>query len=268
MLPFLYPFHCWRIMHDTHHKNTNKLHTDSAWHPFEGRDWDGAGWFTKSMIRLNRGWPGIFFIGSVFHWLFLHFQPKLFEKEDQPRVKTSIRVVLAFAAVFLPTLMLYAGVWGFVKFWLVPFFIYHFWMSTFTLVHHTMPHVPFLAESKWHDAGARLSGTVHCDYPLGVEFLCHKINVHTPHHVSTRIPSYRLRAAHDALKKQWGKYMNAAVFSWQLLQDILSKCNIYDEDAYYITFQAYDERKRKQHSDSKVAMPGFWGLQVIARLRK
>ena len=38
-----------------------------------------------------------------------------------------------------------------------------------------------------------------------VEFLCHDINVHVPHHVSSKIPWYNLRAATDSLRSNWGQ---------------------------------------------------------------
>lgn len=38
-----------------------------------------------------------------------------------------------------------------------------------------------------------------------IETLCHDINVHIPHHISSRIPSYNLRAAHQSLRDNWGK---------------------------------------------------------------
>lgn len=37
--------------------------------------------------------------------------------------------------------------------------------GTFTVVHHTAPHIPFKPASEWNAAKAQLSGTVHCDYP-------------------------------------------------------------------------------------------------------
>ncbi|HCF26483.1 MAG TPA: fatty acid desaturase, partial [Cyanobacteria bacterium UBA11049] len=44
------------------------------------------------------------------------------------------------------------------------------WMSTFTLVHHTAPDIPFHHVDEWDAATAQLSGTVHCNYPRWVEF--------------------------------------------------------------------------------------------------
>jgi fatty acid desaturase len=80
-------------------------------------------------------------------------------------------------------------------------------MSTFTMVHHTAPHIPFKTSEEWNAAQAQLNGTVHCDYPRWIEILCHDINVHVPHHISPRIPSYNLRAAYDSIKQNWGKVL-------------------------------------------------------------
>ncbi len=38
-------------------------------------------------------------------------------------------------------------------------------LGTFTVVHHTAPHIPFKPAGEWNAAKAQLSGTVHCDYP-------------------------------------------------------------------------------------------------------
>ena len=77
----------------------------------------------------------------------------------------SLAAVAAFALGVLPALTYFTGVGGLVKFWLLPWLGYHFWMSTFTVVHHTAPHIPFKPAGEWNAAKAQLSGTVHCDYP-------------------------------------------------------------------------------------------------------
>ncbi len=71
----------------------------------------------------------------------------------------------AFAFIALPTLVHYTGWWGLVKYWLMPWLGYHFWMSTFTVIHHTAPHIPFKPAGEWNAAKAQLSGTVHCEFP-------------------------------------------------------------------------------------------------------
>lgn len=117
----------------------------------------------------------------------------------------SLAAVGLFMAVGWPLIVYYTGWAGLVKFWLMPWLGYHFWMSTFTLVHHTAPHIPFKPAGEWNAAKAQLSGTVHCDYPRWVEFLCFDINVHVPHHVMSKIPWYNLRAATDSECRHRGR---------------------------------------------------------------
>lgn len=71
------------------------------------------------------------------------------------QVIVSIAAALAFAVIALPALTYYTGVTGLVKFWLMPWLGYHFWMSTFTVVHHTAPHIPFRPASTWNAAKVR-----------------------------------------------------------------------------------------------------------------
>jgi len=87
--------------------------------------------------------------------------------------------------------------------------------------------------------------TVHCEYPWWVEFLTHHINVHIPHHVSTGIPSYNLRKAHEALKVTYGKYLHEAVFGWDLIKDIITNCHLYDASECYVPFSEAEIYKSK-----------------------
>jgi omega-6 fatty acid desaturase (delta-12 desaturase) len=116
-------------------------------------------------------------------------------------------------------------------------------MSTFTLVHHTMPDIQFLPEGEWNAAHAQLTGTVHCEYPWWVEFMCHHINVHVPHHVSTGIPSYRLRMAYESLQENWGDYLYECNFSWDLMKKITDECHLYHPEKNYQSFQEYRSSK-------------------------
>jgi fatty acid desaturase len=55
-----------------------------------------------------------------------------------------------------------------------------------------------------------------------VEFLCHDISVHVPHHVSSKIPWYNLRKANDSLKQNWGQYMTSCTFNWRMMKTIFT----------------------------------------------
>ncbi|MDX2254354.1 MAG: fatty acid desaturase [Pseudanabaenaceae cyanobacterium bins.39] len=233
-LPLLYPFHCWRFKHDHHHLHTNKMGEDNAWYPFTVEEYEqGKGIVSSAywMIRTRFWW-----LGSIIHWANLHFNAELYPERQRSQVKFSYRLVLVFAALAIPTLIYTLGIWGFFSYFVMPWLVYHFWMSTFTIVHHTMPDIQFKEKEKWSAGVDQLTGTVHCDYPAWVEWLCHDINVHVPHHISTGIPSYNLRLAHKSLEDNWGDYLYQTKFSWGLMKEIGDRCHIYDSENCYKTF--------------------------------
>ncbi|QIZ72527.1 fatty acid desaturase [Oxynema aestuarii] len=241
MLPLIFPFHGWRIGHNHHHKHTNKIGEDNAWEPWEQEGYDNRSAGIRFFYRRLRG--RFWWIGSVTHWAFLHFDWWRFEGKQREQVRFSALLVIVSAAIAFPVMFATLGVWGFVKFWLLPWLVYHFWMSTFTIVHHTTPDIAFATPDRWNEAKAQLCGTVHCDYPRWVEFLCHDINVHVPHHLSTAIPSYNLRKAHQVLREKWGDSLKESRFSWKLMKEITDVCHLYDPERGYISFKEYHARQ-------------------------
>lgn len=242
MLPLIYPFHSWRILHDHHHVHTNLLLVDNAWHPWTPEDYAEANPFLRGLYRALRG--RFWWLASIVHWAALHFDLSQFSQRDQGKVKVSIVAVVIFAAVFFPTLIVTIGISGVVKFWLLPWLGYHFWMSTFTLVHHTEPNIQFRPAETWSPVEAQLAGTVHCTYPRWVELLCYDINVHVPHHISVAIPSYNLRMAHESLRQNWGSYLQERQFSWTQLGEIVERCHLYHPKQAYQSF-GFGSRRRK-----------------------
>lgn len=243
MMPLLYPFHCWRLRHNAHHNFTNKLggkrwqqlkdmllwKADPDWQPIRKEIYKDLRQRTQLIARVMRGW--FWWTGTIqnsFDQIFidLSFVPD----KELKRVKFSVNLVKIFAVICLPSLIVSVGFWGFLKFWLVPWLIFHFWFSTFTLIHHTSPEIPWKSETNWNSAEAQLFGTVHCNYPRWVEFLCHDINYHIPHHVTPAIPFYNLRKAHQSLKDNWGDYLKESNFSWDLIRTIITECHLYNEE--------------------------------------
>ena len=244
LLPLIYPFHSWRVLHNIHHQHTNKLMTDNAWHPWLIEEYEATPKPMGFLTRLIHG--RLWWIGSIMHWARYHFNPALVPPRERNKVKLSIAITAIFALVFFPTLFWVAGIWGIVKFWLMPWLVYHFWMSTFTLVHHTDINVQFRPESTWNEVEAQLSGTIHCTYPRWVEFLCHDINVHIPHHLAVGIPAYNLRLAHASLTQNWGEYLKVRQFSWGMMKEIVDQCHLYDPELGYISYKAYQKQSRSR----------------------
>lgn len=235
LLPLLYPFHCWRIKHDIHHRYTNNLEWDNAWTPMDVSEFTSAPQWLQAFYRVMRSWG--WWMGSIAHWAVLHFDPRLYkEGKERQDMLFSAGFVIVFALAFFPYLWSVGGIWAVVNIWLMPFLVYHFWMSTFTIVHHTLEEIPFYQKEDWDPVVGQLFSTVHCVYPGWVEFLCHDINVHIPHHISTGIPYYNLRKVHASLKENWGAYMHETAFSWELMKHISTRCHLCDDQGNYLTF--------------------------------
>jgi len=237
--PLIYPFEPWRIKHNHHHAHTNKLVEDTAWHPVMEREMKGWSGIKSVLYKFVLGSPLKCF-ASIGHWLIWHFDINKYNEKQKPRVMVSLAAVFGFMAIAWPALIYYTGIAGWVKFWLMPWLGYHFWMSTFTVIHHTAPHIPFKAAEEWNAAQAQLSGTVHCNFPRWVEWLCHDINWHVPHHVSAKIPWYNLRAATESLRENWGEYMTEATFNWRMMKNIFTQLHVYDKEKNYKPFD-YDK---------------------------
>ncbi|KAH0855189.1 hypothetical protein HID58_020416, partial [Brassica napus] len=138
------------------------------------------------------------------------------------RVKISLACVYAFMAVGVewPTIIHKVGILGWVKFWLMPWLGYHFWInaslcSPFFVGYTIRSHNEYAfvhvhdgsSYASTHSFQACGSGNV-AQVQLNGNILCHDINVHIPHDMSPRIHNYNLCAAHESIQENWGKYTN------------------------------------------------------------
>jgi acyl-lipid omega-6 desaturase (Delta-12 desaturase) len=241
LLPLLYPYHSWCIEHNCHHTRTNKLgepgwrqfydtlngKADPNWQPLRKEAYALLSIRNKLIYRFIR--THFWWTGTIVNWWFQSTSNlSKIDQKDRKKVTFSKLLVLIFSLVFFPTLAATVGLWGIIKFWLIPWLIYHFWFSTFTLLHHTSPGTVWKTDNEWNAAQANLLGTIHCDYPWWVELLCHDINYHIPHHISTAIPFYNLRRAHQSLRENWKPYVRESKYSWKLIKQIISECHLYD----------------------------------------
>ena len=240
LTPCIYPFHPWRILHNIHHKHTNNMDADNTWNPFYPEEYEKMNAFERGVYRSLHG--KFWWVGSAIHWGLLHFQWwNLKPGQERDRFRFSSLFVIAEMAIGFPLLIATTGWWGFVSFWLMPWLVFHFWLSTVTLLHHTVPGVHFERQENWHEAQAQLVGSTDCKYPWWVEWICHDINVHVPHHLTPAIPWYNLRKAQASLDENWGEYITRVKFSLPLLWQITDYCHLYDDDRGYRTFAQQKE---------------------------
>jgi len=131
-------------------------------------------------------------------------------KSNRRGVLTSISLLYIFCAIFFPLMVTYLGFWGLCKYWLVPWLVYHFWMSTFiTTSYKQVEGQPSKQEKVI---------VVHCRYPKWVEFLTNNYNYHiTTDKFSKMIPNYNVKKTYLDLKNQFGTYVEERTFSRTML---------------------------------------------------
>ncbi|MEL6500864.1 MAG: fatty acid desaturase, partial [Cyanobacteria bacterium J06623_1] len=125
-LLIIYPYHAWRLLHNHHHRHTNKLDVDNAWSPFTPETYDNASPVLRWLYRRMRGWFWGF--GSIAHWAKLHFTWSNFEGKQREQVRFSVLLVVIGGGLIYGTLFVTTGFAGLFKFWLMPWLVYHFWM--------------------------------------------------------------------------------------------------------------------------------------------
>lgn len=134
-----------------------RLVEDTAWHPVRREEmskWnpskfpfflhmvDSRSYFRRRWyFFVAMAWLYKTFLGSplklwasIGHWAIWHFDLSKYAEQQKPRVIVSLVAVFAFMAVGWPLIVHFTGWTGFVKFWLMPWLGYHFWMSEYTFV--------------------------------------------------------------------------------------------------------------------------------------
>ena len=246
MSPVLYPFWSWKYSHDAHHRHTNLLvrgegvYFDNAWNPYvvgSYLDVRAKSRLAAATYKLTRIFPPV---GSFLHLLAYHWWPPGFRAgRHRNRVIRSIVITTAVSGAIA------AGLWiglgsplAVLHFWLIPALGFHAWMALYTFLHHTSDDVTFLTEDAWNPFAAQMDGTVNVHSPRWLSYLHLAIDVHIPHHVSTRIPSYHLRAANDALAAgTWGDVMRERPLTLSYLRQQVRSCHLWaDEGDRYRRF--------------------------------
>jgi acyl-lipid omega-6 desaturase (Delta-12 desaturase) len=223
----IWPFHIWRLSHDIHHRHTHNIEKDIAWVPFTLTKLERLNGIGRGIYLLTR--TTLWFIGS---WFFTFYfikdglrgkKSRHFRAEDLPLIRRSLIVSAVVVSTYFLLSAWLGGWYGVVYLFLLPQLVVHFWLSTFTLLHHTHKDATWHAAADWSFA-VQLRGTTHVAYPRWVEWLTHDINWHVPHHVCVGVPHYHLREAHRALRAKLD-FVREETFSWRLLTDVIENCH-------------------------------------------
>jgi omega-6 fatty acid desaturase (delta-12 desaturase) len=192
------PYASWRHSHAVHHATAGDLDRrgEGDVMTMTVAEYNAASPGAKLAYRAFRSPLILFTFGPI--WSFAVY-PRMINKKMRPRIRNSVlitNVVLAatIAAVcwligwqaFLliqTPLVLFAGGAGV---WL--FFVQHQFEDTY-----------WETSEQWSYADAALRGSSYLKLPKVLQFFSGNIGLHHVHHLSARVPNYKLQAAHDNL---------------------------------------------------------------------
>lgn len=242
MAPVLYPMRAWKYSHDAHHRETNRLasgegvYFDNAWSPRSEAEYARLRADDRpiaGLYRLTRLAPPI---GSFLHLVGYHWRPSLYRPRHRQRVLRSMTATILIDAVIVAAIWVSTGsALAVAHFWLLPALGFHAWMALYTFLHHTADDIEFLEAERWTPIAGQLDGTVNCLAPRWLSFLHLNIDVHIPHHVTTSVPSYHLRAANEALRaSEFGERMTERPLTLAYLRRTVRTCQLWrgERDGY------------------------------------
>jgi len=232
MMPLLFPYNCWELTHNHHHSWANNMAKDHLWKPLRAEDVAKLSPFRKQLAYYMYG--PLFFESSIIHHAYHFVLPVVTAKN---RVGTIRSIVFALLGGFI-TISLACTFGSLLKLYVVPFLVFHFWLSTFTYFHHKHPKgVGWKEDSDWTRLYGSFFATIHVSFPAWVEYLTLDINWHLPHHVSPLIPWYNLRRCTVALFKAYGDRLQSDEFGWRLWKETTTECHIYHKERGYAPMQ-------------------------------
>ena len=192
------PYAAWRHSHAVHHATAGDLDRrgEGDVPTMTVAEWHAASPAKRLGYRLFRSPLVLFTLGPL--WSFT-IQPRLWRRTMRPRIRnsvllTNVAVALAVAGTCLLVgwqaflvvqglMILLAGGAGV---WL--FFVQHQFEDTY-----------WETSDQWSYADAALRGSSYLKLPRPLRWASGNIGLHHVHHLSARVPNYKLQAAHDAL---------------------------------------------------------------------
>lgn len=236
-LPCLHNLTLWVIQHNRlHHQQTNVKGVNS-YSPLSPEEFSGASISRRTMERVYRSPAGF----GVYYLIERWWKDKFFPRSSTP-VEARTQAWLDFALLFgwvcllgwlLIQLDAMFGDWGphWALFWgfVVPFLVWNQLMGTTAFLQHTHPLVPwFLSQEEARAATTQAEVTVLVQYPAWYDLLSHNIMQHQAHHVSARIPWFRLKAAQRCLTPVLGPGVVVERMSFSYVMKLVSHCRLYD----------------------------------------
>jgi stearoyl-CoA desaturase (delta-9 desaturase) len=173
--PLLIPYESWRLQEKHKMLGNTYQYMSGRW-----MWWMTSAW---AAIRANFGLAGTFKPGN------------------RRRIALSLVSLYVFAFIFFPVMHRYLGWWGILKFYVIPYVVYHFMMSTFISFAYRIPFT--------NDKTLRVSIAFPKKLPRWMEWVTNDINyvvslsaatVPELSSILSRLPNHSVKSAYEAIK--------------------------------------------------------------------
>jgi len=190
------PSHKWWRDHNRHHATAGNLDRRGIGDidVLTVREYRSRHWLRRLGYRIMRNPLFLFGVGGAYIFLLEH---RVWRRGAGARERHAVLgvnlFIVAVAAVVVGTL----GWKAWLLTQLLPVYlatISGFWLF---YVQHQFADVYWAREGEWNFFDASIRGASHYDLPAPLRWFTGNIGYHHLHHLSSRIPNYRLKACHD-----------------------------------------------------------------------
>lgn len=200
----LTPYHYWRKTHAIHHAHSGNLdlRTFGDIVTMTVKEYEAMGWLRKLGYRFYRNPVVLFGPGAAFHFLVKHRFPwdvPWSWKREWGSVWWTNLVLVAVLALAWFTI-------GIERFLLiqVPVTLCACALGVWLFyVQHQFEDAYWHWQKEWNYYDAALEGSSFLVLPKPLQWLTANIGLHHVHHLSSRIPNYRLQRCHDENPELW-----------------------------------------------------------------
>ncbi len=234
MLPSLNMYRLWVYGHNkVHHGFTSFSPVDWIWKPLTPAQYRARSAWSRFVYRVERSLLGcpLHYILRVWWPGMVRFRPDA-EVRKRHRFTMSKLITVVFAAQAIAVAWIFGGgLGGALSAVIVPWLVFNFFIAFYVYLHHTHPNLPFFDDRKqWSATIGQVACSTVVVMPKLLSALTHHILVHTPHHVDTRIPFYRLPKAWKELTGRYGNDVVTYRLRLSTVRHIFRSCQLFDFD--------------------------------------